>query len=60
MITVYCGLFFISNKPEQWIKNNPDYSNSAIYLAENAKMAFFCVIVVANVAFFAYWSFKMY
>ena len=60
MITVYCGLFFISDKPEQWIKNNPDYSNSAIHLAEDSKMGFFIVIVAANITFFAYWAFKMY
>lgn len=60
MITVYCGLFFISDKPEEWIKNNPDYSNSAIHLDNDTKLFFFAVIVFVNLIFFTYWSYKMY
>jgi hypothetical protein len=34
MITVYCGLFFIANKPKEWIEQNPDYAYGSIALNE--------------------------
>jgi hypothetical protein len=60
MVTVYCGLFFITDKPEEWIKDNPDYSNSAIHLDDETKLFFFAIIVIANLIFFIYWAYKMY
>ncbi|CDW74791.1 UNKNOWN [Stylonychia lemnae] len=60
MISVYCGLFFITNKPEQWIKDNPDYSAGSIALTGDAKLFFLAIIIGANLIFILYWAIKMY
>ena len=26
MISIYCGMFFITDLPEKWVKENPDYA----------------------------------
>jgi len=56
MVTIYCGLFFISDTEEQHI----NISVSQLVLTENVKMLFFVVIVSVNVFFFFYWGYKMY
>ena len=33
MITVYSGLFFILNKPRQWIELNPEISRGSVSLS---------------------------
>ena len=60
MITIYCGMFFITDLPEKWIKENPDYSQGAIVIDENTKFAFFIIIIVSNGIFIIYWFIKMY
>lgn len=59
MMTIYCGLYFITEMPVSYLKANPDSTN-AIYLSEDMKMFFFSMIVLANALFFAYWCIKMY
>ena len=60
IITVYCGLFFIAKNPEDWIKNNPDYSNGSVSLGEKIELFFFAVILISNLAFVIFWAYKMY
>eukprot|EP00347_Sterkiella_histriomuscorum_P016286 403353768 len=60
MITIYCGLFFIIDKPRQWIDQNPDYASGSISLTEDIRTGFFVIIIVSNVIFFIYWCLKMY
>ena len=59
MLSIYCGIFFITDLPEKWVKENPDYASGSVILDENTKLAFFVVIVVSNIVFFIYWSIKM-
>ncbi|CDW87526.1 UNKNOWN [Stylonychia lemnae] len=60
MISVYCGLFFIANKPEEWIKDNPEYSTGSLSLSSNSLLFFFAMIVMCNLLFLLYWCVKMY
>eukprot|EP00347_Sterkiella_histriomuscorum_P017868 403347667 len=60
MITIYCGIFFVINKPQSWIDQNPDYSKGAISLSDAVQKFFFAVILISNISFFAFWCFKMY
>jgi hypothetical protein len=54
-ITVYCGIFFISNMPQTWILDNPGISQGAISLSDNLVLFFFGIIVLVNFLFFVYW-----
>eukprot|EP00347_Sterkiella_histriomuscorum_P001801 403370625 len=60
MITIYCGIFFVINKPKKWIEQNPDYSQGAVSLSEEVQSLFFAVILISNIIFFSYWSYKMF
>jgi len=62
MITVYCGLFFISDMPEIYNSADPELqqASNGLELNEGTKIIFFFVIVVVNLLFFGYWSYKMY
>ncbi|CDW71929.1 UNKNOWN [Stylonychia lemnae] len=60
MISIYCGMFFITDLPEKWIKENPDFANGAVILDPNTKLAFFIIIVISNAFFFCYWTIKMF
>lgn len=59
MITVYCGIFFIADKPSDWIKDNPEVSKGSISLSENSLLILFIIIVVANLIFFTIWGYSM-
>ncbi|CDW75586.1 UNKNOWN [Stylonychia lemnae] len=59
MISIYCGMFFITDLPEKWVKENPDFSKGAVILDPNTKLAFFIIIVSSNGFFFCYWIIKM-
>ncbi|CDW87730.1 UNKNOWN [Stylonychia lemnae] len=59
MITIYCGLFFILNKPKTWIENNPDYSRGSVSLSTAIQRLFFALILISNLFFFIYWMFKI-
>ncbi|CDW85822.1 UNKNOWN [Stylonychia lemnae] len=58
MVTVYCGVFFIINKPQSWINQNPDYSQGAVSLSVGFQRFFFSMILIANLLFLIYWAFK--
>ena len=60
MISIYCGIFFIADKPLDWIKNNPNNANGAVYLSSDAKLGLFALILFSNLVFFVFWAFKMY
>mmetsp|Transcript_9851 Transcript_9851/g.9711 ORF Transcript_9851/g.9711 Transcript_9851/m.9711 type:complete len:119 (+) Transcript_9851:2497-2853(+) len=56
MITIYCGLFFISDMRDQIY----DVSTTQLILSETVKLVFFAVIVSVNLVFFVFWAYKMY
>ncbi|CDW85156.1 UNKNOWN [Stylonychia lemnae] len=60
MITIYCGLFFILNKPLQWIEQNPDDSRGAISLDNNSQRSLLAFILLSNIVFLLFWLLKMY
>eukprot|EP00347_Sterkiella_histriomuscorum_P007237 403349735 len=60
MITVYCGLFFVSNTKQSQIDSDPELKSKALQLSESTQIFFFVVIVVSNIIFFTYWGFKMF
>mmetsp|Transcript_34091 Transcript_34091/g.33280 ORF Transcript_34091/g.33280 Transcript_34091/m.33280 type:complete len:194 (+) Transcript_34091:818-1399(+) len=55
MITIYCGLFFISD-----MKDSQESGAAQLVLSEAVKMLFFVVIVFVNLVFFIFWGYKMY
>ena len=60
MITVYCGIFFISDAPSDWLKAVPEMAGRTVSLGETTKFIFFLLIVISNTIFLAYWTYKMY
>jgi hypothetical protein len=55
LITVYCGIFFVSSKD----KTNDDFDpNQDFSLNETSIYILFIVIVVCNISFFLAWLFK--
>ncbi|CDW87056.1 UNKNOWN [Stylonychia lemnae] len=59
MITIYCGLFFLSNTKQSQVEQDPELKNKAVQLSDNVLLALFVVIVLSNFSFFIYWSIKM-
>jgi len=59
MITIYCGLFFLSEIPAELMRMNPEVTNG-IQLSEEVKLFFFSAIVTCNLFFMIYWTYKMY
>jgi predicted small integral membrane protein len=56
MITIYCGLYFISNTTDVVINNEvPDQTQTGVSLSNNTELFFFVLIVAANACFFLYW-----
>ena len=55
VITIYCGLFFISSKDKTSSDFNPDKD---FYLDPTGQLILFVVIVLANGAFFTVWLIK--
>ncbi|CDW74982.1 UNKNOWN [Stylonychia lemnae] len=60
IITIFCGVFFILNRPQAWISQNPDYSVGYLHLSTASQNILFAVIIISNAFFFIYWTFKMY
>ena len=58
-ISIYCGIFFITDIPAKDVPNLPTSVKSGITLSENMKFLFFIIIMVANLAFFGYWFYKI-
>lgn len=59
MITIYCGIFFIADKPVDWIKENPEHSAGSIALSDDSLFILFIIIVVVNMIFLTYWAYCM-
>eukprot|EP00347_Sterkiella_histriomuscorum_P017716 403348268 len=60
MITIYCGLFFVSSMPQEYIDELPDLGEGALQLDENTKLFFFSMIMISNITFFSFFGMKMY
>jgi hypothetical protein len=58
-LSIYCGIFFITDIPSKDVPNLPTSVKSSITLSEAMKFLFFVIIIVANIAFFGYWFYKM-
>jgi hypothetical protein len=58
-LSIYCGIFFIADIPSKDVPNLPTSVKSGITLSEAMKFLFFVIIMVANIAFFGYWFYKM-
>jgi hypothetical protein len=58
-LSIYCGIFFITDIPAKDVPNLPTSVKSGITLSEAMKFLFFVIILVANIAFFGYWFYKM-
>eukprot|EP00350_Pseudokeronopsis_sp_OXSARD2_P013484 CAMPEP_0170551212 /NCGR_PEP_ID=MMETSP0211-20121228/9250_1 /TAXON_ID=311385 /ORGANISM="Pseudokeronopsis sp., Strain OXSARD2" /LENGTH=115 /DNA_ID=CAMNT_0010858261 /DNA_START=1465 /DNA_END=1812 /DNA_ORIENTATION=+ len=56
MITIYCGLFFISDKAGEVIMD----AKSQLILSEEVKLLFFVVIVTVNILYLIFWLYKVY
>ena len=71
MLTVYCGLFFISHQPEVYQSSDSavkEADNGCKYLmfsliivriSEGTQLFFFFVILFSNLGFFIYWLYKI-
>ena len=61
MLTIYCGLFYLSHNPE--VYNSDDTSvqsaDNGLRLSEGSKWLFFIIILGCNILFLAYWCYKM-
>ena len=60
IISVYCGLFFVSNIDSAYLKDIPELSSKSLVLNDETELFFFSVIVIANLVFFSYWLAQMY
>ncbi|CDW72107.1 UNKNOWN [Stylonychia lemnae] len=59
MITIYCGLFFLSNTKQSQIDQDPELKDKAVQLSDNVLFGLFIIIVSSNCIFFFYWLYKM-
>eukprot|EP00347_Sterkiella_histriomuscorum_P024148 403332142 len=60
LVTIYCGIFFLSNMKQSVIDSDPELKTTALQLSQGTLVVLFLVIVTSNVMFLAYWSYKMY
>jgi hypothetical protein len=58
-LSIYCGIFFITDIPSKDVPNLPMSVKSGITLSEPMRFVFFLVIMVANLTFFGYWLYKI-
>lgn len=58
-LSIYCGIFFITDIPTKDMGSLPQSVKSAITLSDTMKFLFFAIIMVTNIGFFGYWTFKM-
>lgn len=72
MLTIYCGLFFLSDLPEVYQSDDSSVQeadngckyyfiivNLIVRLNEGSKIFFFLIILLANISFAIYWAYKM-
>ena len=60
MVTVYCGLFYISNTPQKYIDDYPELSTTALQLSVFAQLILFFIIIFVNVLFISFWLYHMF
>lgn len=60
MLTVYCGLFYLSNTPQKYIDDYPELSTTAMQLSNSTSMILFFIILMVNIIFFSYWMYYMF
>lgn len=58
-ISIYCGIFFISDIPAKDFLSLPTSVKGGITLTEMMKLIFFMIIMIANLTFFGFWLYKM-
>lgn len=58
-LTIYCGIFFITNIKSSDVDSLPPSVVGYIVLSENLKLIFFCIILISNLCFITYWAYKM-
>lgn len=58
-LSIYCGIFFITDIPAKDVPLLPNSVKSGITLSEAMKFLFFVIIMLANLIFFGYWFYKM-
>ena len=58
-ISIYCGIFFITNIPQSDVLALPSSVKSVVTLSNNMKLLFFLVIMISNLMFFGMWLYKM-
>lgn len=58
-VSIYCGIFFISDIPAKDLKSVPQSVKGVINLSETMKLLFFLVIMLSNIIFFGFWAYKM-
>ncbi|CDW72226.1 UNKNOWN [Stylonychia lemnae] len=52
---IFVGLFFLLNKSQDWIDQNPDQSKGAVTLSREAEITLFICILVINLLFIVFW-----
>ena len=60
LVTIYCGIFFLSNYSADVIKVDPELKSRALNLSTESFLFLFCLIVISNAFFFSFWFYKMY
>lgn len=60
MISVYCGLYFLSEVDQEYLSANPEIRPLGTLLKDSTKMFFFILIVISNSIFFIYWIILMF
>ncbi|TNV88247.1 hypothetical protein FGO68_gene13755 [Halteria grandinella] len=58
-ISIYCGIFFITNIPPEDLDDLPQSVKGVIALSPGMRLSFFFMIILANLVFFGYWAYKM-
>lgn len=57
MVTVYCGIFYISNTPTKYIEDYPELKQTALVLDTSSSLFLFFMILLVNIIFFVNWLF---
>eukprot|EP00347_Sterkiella_histriomuscorum_P016469 403353061 len=58
IMSVYCGIYFVANVPDEYQKDIPQEVKGGIDLGSQTEMFFFAVILISNLLFFMYWVLK--
>ncbi|CDW79966.1 UNKNOWN [Stylonychia lemnae] len=58
ILSVYCGIYFVSNIPQEFQEDIPQEVKAGISLGKSTSLFFFAVILISNLLFFLYWILK--